>query len=72
LLGDEAPTSLGWAVVDLAGAALLPLVFCRIGSLGKIFVATLSLDAPCIAAAGALAGEKAPHAVLPFAVRCRS
>jgi hypothetical protein len=59
--------ALAASIVAALGAALLPLVVHRVGSLGKIFLITMLLDGLVIAAAGRVAGAAAATAVLPFA-----
>jgi hypothetical protein len=57
---------IGWTVISLVSAALLPLLARRVGSLGKIFLVTMLLDGLAIVAAGAAAGAHRP--LLAFTV----
>jgi hypothetical protein len=58
-------------LVAVLGAAALPFLLRRVGSLGKIFLVAMLLDGLVIAAAGRVAGAAAVAAVLPFAaLRC--
>jgi hypothetical protein len=59
--------ALAAAVVAALGAALLPLVVHRVGSLGKIFLVAMFVDGLVIALAGRIAGAGAATAILPFA-----
>jgi hypothetical protein len=59
--------ALASCVVAAVGAALLPLVVHRVGSLGKIFLVTMLVDGLVIAAAGRVAGAAAASAIVPFA-----
>jgi hypothetical protein len=71
--GDEGVrhAEIAWTLVAAVGAALLPLVIRRMGSLGKIFLVTMFLDGLVIAAAGHVARAAAPAAVLSFtAILC--
>jgi hypothetical protein len=56
-----------WTVVAAAGAALLPLIVRKVGSLGKIFLVTMLLDGIVIAASGRFAAAGAAAALVPFA-----
>lgn len=58
---------IAWMLVAALGAALLPLLVHRVGSLGKIFLVTMFLDGLMIAAAGKVASAGVATAVLPFA-----
>jgi hypothetical protein len=59
---------LGWTLVAVASSALLPLIFRRAASLGRIFFVTLSVDALCIAGAGWVAAQRGPHAIVPLVI----
>lgn len=62
---------IAWMLVAVLGAAVLPLIVRRVGSLGKIFLVTMLVDGLVIAAAGQVAGAAAATAVLPFtAILC--
>lgn len=62
---DVRHAEIGWTLVGIAGALLLPSLLRRGTALGKLFLATMLADGAVIAVAGALAGR--PGAVLPFA-----
>lgn len=71
--GDEGVrhAEIAWTVVAAVGAALLPLIIRKMGSLGKIFLVTMFIDGLVIAAAGQVARAAAPAAVLSFtAILC--
>jgi hypothetical protein len=55
-----------WVVSTMAAALLLPALARRVGSLGKIFLATMLLDGLVIACAGRLSIAGAATAAVPF------
>ncbi len=55
-----------WYLVGLAAVAALPLATRWLGSLGKVFLATMLVDGLVIVAAGATAGAQASRAIVPF------
>jgi hypothetical protein len=58
---------LSWAVVGVLGALLLPVLARCVGSLGRVFLATMLLDGVVLVVAGRVAGLRVASAVVPFA-----
>ena len=56
-----------WSVAGVLGVALLPALARRLGSIGRIFVATMLVDGLVMVAAGTIAGAGVTTAILPFA-----
>jgi hypothetical protein len=63
---DVRYAELGWSLAQLVVLALLPALARRVGSLGKLFLVTMFVDAFAILAGGQLAGRSASGVIVPF------